>query len=302
MILLWTCESQLRRLERRSDWFLLPDWVLGEVDLPRDAAATRRVRGTVQKIRKYSLGYRVTHDPCDFDDFYANMYVPYTRKAFGTAAYVYTHRMLKKVFLSGDLLLVEKDGKSLAGVLIDYDDATPHLFMLGVRDADQAVLRDGAGGAALFFYALQYLQEKGYKTVLLGWTRPFLRDGVFEFKRRWSQRICGSRYWGFGLKVVSSTLAVKSFLSNNPCIFKEDGLLYAGVFVDAHQLLSPQDVEQLIKDHSHAGLAGVKLYRLPPGSARVLPAAVGLPAYVEPPAAATRPATAGVETENFRKS
>lgn len=214
--------------------------MLGKVDLPRDAAATRRVRGTLQKIRQNSLGFQVTRDPRQFDDFYANMYVPYTRKTFGNCAYVYPHRMLKKIFLSGELLLVEKEGKSLAGVLLDYRDSTPHLFMLGVRDADRAAVRDGAGGAALFHFSLQYLQKKGHKKALLGWSRPFFHDGVLEFKRRWSQIICESRYWGFGLRVLSATLAVKCFLRHNPFIFRQDDLLYGAVFVDADKPLSPE--------------------------------------------------------------
>jgi hypothetical protein len=281
MILLWTCDAHLKRFARRNDWFLLPDWVLGEVDLPRDAAATRRVRGALQKIRQNSLGFQVTRDPRQFDDFYSNMYVPYTRKTFGNCAYIYSHRILKRIFLSGDLLLVEREGKTLAGVLIDYEDSTPHLFLLGVRDADRAAVRDGAGGAALFYFGLQYLQEKGHEKALLGWSRPFFRDGVLEFKRRWSQVICDSRYWGFGLRVLSPTLAVKSFLRNNPFMFKQDDLLYGAVFLDADKPLSPRDVQQITKDHLHAGLSGVKIYRLPQGAARVPAPAAELPERVE---------------------
>ncbi len=282
MILLWTCDSQLRRFGRPSDWFLLPDWVLGEVALPRDAQATRKVRGDLQKIRHHALRFEVTRDPRQFDDFYHHMYVPYTSRTFGNHAYVYSHKVLKRWFRSADLLLVVKDTESLAGQVISYEYATPHLFLMGVRDGDREAVRTGAGGSAVFHFSLQYLQEKGYKKAWLGWSRPFLRDGVLQFKRRWSQIIIDARFWGFGLRVLSPTPAVKSFFRNNPFIFKRDDLLYGAVFLDADKPLSADDVQQIGKEYFHAGLSGLTIYRLPSDDAPASsPVAVELPEHVE---------------------
>jgi hypothetical protein len=138
------------------------------------------------------------------------------------------------------------------------------LFLMGVRDGDKDAVRQGAGGAALFHFSLQHLQQKGYKNAWLGWSRPMFRDGVLEFKRRWSQVIVDCRYWGFGLRVCSLTPAVMSFLRNNPFIFKRDDKLYAAVCVNADEALPAELLQQMAKEYIHAGLAGLEIYRLPP--------------------------------------
>jgi hypothetical protein len=282
MILVWMSESHFQRFTRPSNWFLLPEWVLGEVALPRDATATRKVRGDLQKIRHHALGFEVTHDPRQFDDFYHHMYVPYASQTFGNHAYVYSHKVLRSGFRDGELLLVVKDEKSVAGQLIIYEEATPHLFVMGVRDGDREAVRTGAGGSAVFHFSLQYLQEKGYKNALLGWSRPFLRSGVLRFKQRWSQVITDNSYAGIGLMISSLTPAARSFLCNNPFIFSRDDRLYAAVFVNAGEPLALEQVEQTTRDYFHDGLAGLMIYRLPTDGATALtPLTVGLPEHVE---------------------
>jgi hypothetical protein len=262
LVVVWTCGSHLKRFARTGDWFLLPEWVQGEMDLPRDAAATRRLRGNLQRVRQHGFQYEVTRDGQQFDDFYRNMYVPYTCKMFGDCAYVYSHRQLRRIFRCCDLLLVEQDKQTVGGVLLDYRYAKPRMRVLGIRDADRNHVKNGAV-CAIYEFSSQYLQGQGHKKVQLGWSRPFLRDGVLEFKRKWSQVIVGGRYWGFGLRVASPTPAVRSFLRENPFILTRDGRLHAACFVDADATIADDEIERIKKEHSHTGLAGVEILRLP---------------------------------------
>ncbi len=117
-----------------------------------------------------------------------------------------------------------------------------------------------ARDCALYHFSLQYLEEKGYKKALMGWSRPFLRDGVLQFKKKWSQRITDGHDSGFALQLLSPTPAVKAFLCNNPFIYKNRGRFYGAVFADGAKPLSSEDVRQIDKDYYHPGLSRLLVY------------------------------------------
>ena len=255
------CESHLR-LTGRGNWFLIPIWVLGGVDLPREAGATRKVKGDIQKIRHHALQFEITRDLRQFDDFYYNMYRPHITQRFGHCAEVTSYERMKAIFCNCDLLLVKNREESIAGQLILYGEEGPYLWEMGIRDGNKDHIKRGAGGSAVFHFGLQYLQDKGHRNVMLGWSRPFLRDGVLRFKKNWSQRITSGYSNGFALRVLSYTPAVKAFLCNNPFVFKRQGRFYGAVFVDTGTPLSADDIRQIDKDYFHVGLSCLHVYWL----------------------------------------
>jgi hypothetical protein len=279
MILNWSCLMYFRFV-RADDWFFIPDWVYGEVALPRDAEALRKVNGDLRRIRSHGLTYEITRDPQKFDDFYYNMHIPYISKTFGKCAYLLPYKVLKDEFEKSDLILIKSGEQAIAGQLIWHCDDGPFLESMGIRDGDKEHLKNGAS-CALYHYAMEYLHQQGSPKAIVGWSRPFLHNGVLNFKRKWSQVITFSRPWGYGMRVLSPTAAVKSFLRNNPFIFNRGGLLYAAVFVAADKPLSTDDIEQITRDYFHAGLEGVALHRLrPEDDAASSPPAVELPEHI----------------------
>jgi hypothetical protein len=273
MILGEFCESHAK-MTGLSHWFVLPTWLFGEVELPRDAKADRKVRGNLQKVRHNDLQYEVTQDRRIFDDFYHAMYLPYIRQTFGDCADIETHQRMVGLFKRSDLLIIKAQEKSIAGQMILYDEACPSLWVMGIQDGNRDYLKLGVMGAC-FHFSLKYLQEKGYKRVGLGWSRPFLRDGVMRFKKDWSQKISDYYHNGFALKVLSYTPAVKAFLCHNPFIFKRQDLLYGAVFVDSDKPLSDDDIRQIDKDYFHVGLSRLFIYclqREPNAEKSVVPA------------------------------
>jgi hypothetical protein len=81
---------------------------------------------------------------------------------------------------------------------------------------------------------------------------------------------------------LSLTPASKSFLHNNPFIFKRDGHLYSAVFADGGRAFSPAEIQEMSKEYFHEGLSGMTLYCLPPdGAAASQPIAAELPVCVE---------------------
>jgi hypothetical protein len=246
-----------------KDWFLIPVWVLGEVDLPYEEHIHSRLRTKLRSIiRRSGYQFEVTRDPQHFEDFYHNMYVPYVKQTYGKCARVNSHEFLGNVFRESELVLLKAGEKSVAGYLLMHGEAGTYLLASGIRDGSRQYVEDGAG-AALYHFCLQHLHEQGHKKAFLGWSRTFLRDGVLIFKKRLAQRIVGSNDDGFALTVVSYTPAATAFLQNNPFLFKRGGDLCGAVFVAGDQPLCAENIEQIHKDHFHPGMSRLFVYRLP---------------------------------------
>ena len=254
------------KLMRSNNWFYIPRNVVGEVDIPLDPTVMKKhtIKMDLRKIRKHSLGFEVTRCPKLFDDFYHNMYVPHITKAHSSSATIIPYKHMRKKFQKCDLLLVTKQAKRIAGTLIVYEKTGPRRWVLGIRDGNREYLKDGAVGAISHF-SLRYLHDKGFTKVNLGYSKSFLRDGVLQYKRKWSQRIVGAYGNEFALKVISYTDATKAFLQKNPFIFKRHGCLHGATFVDGDDALSPEEIKQIDKQHYHPGLSKLFIYHLQHG-------------------------------------
>lgn len=252
-----------------DNWFFIPTWVSGEIDLPvaDKFLNDKSVKSDLLKIHKQGFEYEITRDEKRLADFYHNMHVPYISKIHGSAAYIDSYEEKRKAFRNCDLLLVSRQGRRdrpVAGSLIIYERAGPRLWSLGIRDGDLQHVRDGVI-PALYHFPFQYLLAKGVSRIRTGNSRAFLNDGVLRFKRKMSQTITGSSLDGFALKILSYTPATKAFLLNNPFIFASGGILRGAVFTDSNELLSPEKVQQLAKDYLHPGLSGLVIYSFQQG-------------------------------------
>ncbi len=253
-----------RKLLGSNNYFYIPNWLFGEVDIPSDPTVTKdsSLKSDLRRIRKNSLQFEVTQDEQHFDDFYHNMYVPYIERAHSKSAYINSYDYMRAEFQNCELLVVTKEEKRIAGLLITYEKAEPRLWSLGIRDANPEYLKVGAVGA-LFYFSMCYLNEKGFEKVNFGQSRAFLNDGVFQYKKKWSQRIVGTSRDGFALKVLSYTDAAKTFLKENPFIFESDGSLQGAIFVDVDKPLSSKDFKKIDKKYFHSGSAQIIMYRFP---------------------------------------
>jgi len=255
--------TSLRRLLGTSNWFYVPDWVRGTIDFPLKPTITNceSVKSDLRRIRKNDLGFEVTRETQRFDDFYHNMYVPYTVRAHGSSAKITPYELMRNQFKNGELLLVTKQQKHIAGILIRYSKAGPCLSSLGIWHGNWKYVRYGAAGA-LYYFSLRYLEDKGFSKVDCGLSRAFLRDGVLRYKKKWGQRIVGMSSNMFALKVLSYTAATRAFLVNNPFIFEYRGSSNGAVFVDTEKLLLPQELERIDKDYFYPGLSKLFVYLL----------------------------------------
>jgi hypothetical protein len=189
------------------------------------------------------------------------MYVPYISAVHGQGAFIRPYEEMKSEFDDCELLLVRKETRSIAGILITYEKPTPRLWSLGVRDADRRHVTEGAV-TALFYFSFMHLERNGYRVASVGLTRPFLDDGVLRYKKKWGVRIVGTSADCFVLKVLSHTPGACGFVGSHPFIFRNGDALSGAIFVDSASASSPEELRRIHQRYSTPGLAKLGLYQL----------------------------------------
>jgi hypothetical protein len=244
--------------------FQIPRWLIGECDLPCRASVLKNssICSDLSRIRRNELYFEITRDEQHFDDFYQNMYLPHAKEAHGEAAFFRTHEELKQLLGNGELLLVLKDGQAIAGVLIEHKDGMPHLRSLGARDGNRDYLRFG-GVAALYHFSIVCLAEQGHTKLGLGMSRAFTDDGVFRYKKKWGQRIVGSKRESLVLRALSSSPGATAFLVAHPFIHRKNGALVAAVFSPSDRAPSAEDRQRIENEYAQIGLPGVEFHSTP---------------------------------------
>ena len=189
----------------------------------------------MRKIRKNGLIYDTTTDPQELERFYWNMYVPYAQQEFGGKAIYMSYVEFRAGLKNPELLRVHKDGQVVAGMIIlHHENDRPQWWILGMQNGDRELMKQGAM-AALYLYGIEHLTERGYSRALLGGARPFLVDGVLQYKRKWGARLLagddGDPHW-LTVTVVESTKGVRDFLEACPLIGEDEHGLVGQVFFD----------------------------------------------------------------------
>ena len=260
-----------RILFERKKCFYIPCWISGEVDISVDIYSftkNRSLKSDMCRIRKNKLQFELTNDLPQFHNFYYNMYLPYITRAHGSRAVIMKYAYMEKEFRNCTLLLIKKEKAYIAGILLVYGKNSVRLWTLGVRDGSFDYVKDGAIGA-LFYFAVHYLQEKGYERVHFGLSRAFLKDGVLKYKNKWNQKIIGTAGMGFLMKPLLRTTGVKGFLLNNPFLFMDKKRLNGAIFVEIDEPLSEKDFGKIYKDYSLTGMNKLYVYRFGDGNSKV---------------------------------
>lgn len=255
------------------DAFRIPCWVGGEKNLETAADFARRsehIKSDVRRIRKHQLGYRVTCERQAFDRFYHEMYLPYIRHVFGGHAFLMSYEAMQAAIPRCELFLITHEGHDIAGGILVYDDTDcVRGWSLGVKDGDSQWVRIGALAA---FEHLQtgYLQEKGYKRLHRGGSRPFLDDGALSFKKNRGMHITDSTRQSFTLLPLRDSVGIRAFLQNNPFIYDDMGVLKGAIFLPG-QPAPDEDLSRLFRERYIAGLDSLTLFCLADSQDRDLP-------------------------------
>jgi hypothetical protein len=214
--------------------FYIPNWAQGAIVFSEALARMKtsgHLKSDLRRIKKNNFTYEVTRSSSKFDEFYHTMYVPHITKTFGRLAYEMSYELMKEKVHEGqsELMLVTRNGEPLAGQILVHENDGVRCWVIGVKDGNREYVKMGAQ-AALYFFNIQYLSDCGYKAMHVGTTRPFLRDGVMQFKIKWGMSMRYPSQHGFLLKPLRKSKGAMSFLENNPFVYYT-GEKYVGVVI-----------------------------------------------------------------------
>lgn len=225
----------------RQDVLVLPLLVDMTLDVSGDWQAVRRRlhegvrRHELRLVRKYAYEYEISARDSDFEMFYRKMYAPTMRDRKGRLVALQPFIVAREYFRHSHLLyLVRREGEAVAGMLATRRGRTIRAELMGVRDADETLIHEGALGAA-FYAVVHWANQNGYAEVDFGGAVPRLRNGVFQNKRKWGAVVSPSpmiykRIW---LKAQRDTPAVRHFFRETPLITVEpDGRFHGLIAVD----------------------------------------------------------------------
>lgn len=240
--------------------FYLPTWVGVEADLAASAVRfkqSKNVKTDIDTIRKNGFSYDVASDEKRFDEFYYNMYVPYIAKVYADRAFVTSYNDMKKSLSNSELILVKRGDEYISGTMLVREKGRVRGLSLGVKNGDTSLVKAGAI-AASYYFSITHLLERGHKKLHFGASRPMLRDGVLQFKKKWGINIVDATDKGLCIMPRDQSGGVKGFLLNNPFIYREKGKLYGGVFSD--QGADDNSLKRLHKDYYLPGMACMNVH------------------------------------------
>jgi hypothetical protein len=266
--------ARFRNLFKKKECFYIPEWLICGVDIPDNIHSlvdykscqsdilvdNKSIKSDLRRINNNKLCFEVAEKFSQYQDFYYNMFVPYITKIHGNMALIPSYEWMKTEFKHSDLLLIKKDGKQIAGVLLNYWKKRARLWAIGIKDGDLNYLKQGVTGAS-YYFSFCHLRKKGYKTVSLGGSRAFLKDGVLRYKKKWGAKIIIATKSGYLLNIMSMTEGVKGFLTNNPFVYIDKIGLIGAIFLNNDQLLRENNVETTYKGYSYEGISKWIIYR-----------------------------------------
>lgn len=184
----------LQWIPRQGQWLRTPTWVsmAMEIDPHRPWEEVKNQmhsqHSNIRMMKKWNFTYKVSHDPCDFDFFYERMYVPYIGKRYPETGFTDSKSHLRKIFERGFLAQIGlPDGEPIAAVVSMRQGELQFSVALGVLDANTDWLNTGVL-SALYYFQIKHAYDDGLRRIDAGGVRPFLKDGLFQYKYRWGLR------------------------------------------------------------------------------------------------------------------
>jgi hypothetical protein len=247
--------------EYKND-FYIPIWLKSAVDIPL-LVNNRSSKEDLRRIRKNKLDYIITKEPSQLHDFYYNMYLPSVKSRHQERTIVMEFGKMMQKVEEGDceLLLVTKQGESIAGVLIMISGGMPRLWSNGIRDANPIYWKDRAI-AATYYFSSQYLAKQGYKQMHMGLSRSFLADGILQLKKKWNNKVIAWDRKGFIIKPIRISNGVRGFFINNPFVHISKNQLRGAVFIANDKQCSHETFEQFQAKYFIAGLSELNIFSI----------------------------------------
>ncbi len=158
-------------------------------------SAREALRRQLRKSQEAGLQPRLTRERADLERFYREMYVPHVRARHGSRAFVsaFSDHWERWIVPGGRLLLLERDGRPLVGVLLRVVGAVCFAGEEGVAQTDEA--RDHGYGlrTALRVASIEYARSAGARRFVMGRSLSRGSSHVLMNKLQWGPEIVAAR-------------------------------------------------------------------------------------------------------------
>jgi hypothetical protein len=191
------------------------------------------------------------------------MYLPYATERYGGEWIPLHYENLIRDPEHIELLLIKKDGESVAGEVLCYKKGNVFLRCIGVKPGNPGLVKAGVI-QAIYYFESHYLKDKGNKKIVFGGSRTFFRDGVLAFKKKWGLRITQRGLSVMRLYPLRDSRGLRSFLIHNSFIAIDGKDLVAALFVDWPWAFTETDIKAFSGYH-WPGLKRVVVYRFGDG-------------------------------------
>jgi hypothetical protein len=215
-------------------------------------------------IRKYGYRFEKSTNTGHFEHFYESMYLPTINRRHGSAAILDSKAKAYEFFENGFLLRVFKGGTWVAGALCELRASGLRLCELGVWEANDALIKEGAMGAA-YIAAIQTANNLKCHRIDLTASASLLSNGTFQHKRKWGTSVSlpvsdQQRIW---IHIARYTPAIHRLLAMNPMItVDQDGQLQALVALESLDDWTTAEAERWRRRFFVPGLSSIRVLPL----------------------------------------
>lgn len=270
-LFVWGIPPSQEETFRPDAFAVLPGWI--RMDAAIDEASGIERSDKLRKIRNHTAREgqtrEVTTDPAQFEEFYRGVYLPYIASRHADAASpLPLEAALKKFVEAGrELIWVKKDGRMLGGCVIGYEEGEALFWLVG-HAADVSAEADRRLGNSIYYHLLMRAKEKGCLRLNMGFCRPFLTDGILEYKRQFGAHPAPRRMPDGGLlalKILKETPGLKDLLKNEPFIaIAPDGRYGVSAFIDDADGGVEKAIERYYDRYCSKGGLDLRVYSLSP--------------------------------------
>jgi Acetyltransferase (GNAT) domain len=239
--------------EITHDMFNLPYYVDQITPLPAidsNLIAAFRDPSTVSdlhKIQKAGFSYHLSDDEVQLESFYHTMYKPYILSRHRDAARVPSWSSFRQLRSNMELLLITQGDRVVAGAInFEYEDSYMG-YANGVLNADPQLLKAGVL-SAIYWFGIVEAHRRGCRQVNLGSSRPFLKNGVLAYKKKWgSQIVIDKNSSEFRLFVKGNASAAQRFFETAPLICKYNNRLISLVVLGSNIQLNDKELSSYLR-------------------------------------------------------
>lgn len=237
--IIWEYLGFIRRYLKNKPFFIIPLWIKMKIDINEPLSLLKKksrsgFKNIDRLIRKYDYTCEITNRLDDFKDFFHNMYIPFAQVRFGERVSVLPFEEVIDDNSVKELFLVKSNSNVMAGTIVKFDNGHVTMSFLGVKQRWISSLKNGILGA-LYFFVIESLQNRGYKQLLIGDTKPFLTDGTTQFKIRLLASVDDEHKYIVKRSNIFTFLkkdeSIQDFLVNNPYVFFEENRLNGAIWV-----------------------------------------------------------------------